>query len=67
MTEEKISKKGSYLTVILRDNDKEDPTKFAINQLAKVVSYLEDRLASIEKIILLVENKRGIRIKNENN
>ena len=51
--------KGAYLTVTLRDSDKEDPIKFAINKLAEIISTLETRISEIEKILL---KKSGLNV-----
>lgn len=58
-------KQGAYMTVILRENDKEDPTKFAINKLAEIMSGLETRISEIEKILLGKTYKRQIRVVKE--
>ena len=57
----------AYLTMFVDKNITEEkaqqnPEKTAIDQLAKVVSYLEDRIAKIEEIMLGKSKKRGIKI-----
>jgi len=47
---------------ITEEKAQQNPEKTAIDQLAKVVSYLEDRIAKIEEIMLGQSKKRGIKI-----
>jgi len=57
----------AFLTIFIDkevDEEKinENPEQTAINQLAKVISYLEDRIATIENIMLDKPKKRGIKL-----
>lgn len=58
----------AYLTVFPKSGEPKNDyeiLQFEFDNLAKVVSYLEDRIAVFEKIILGKEKRRAIRIKKE--
>ena len=56
-----------HLTVFINKNQTQEqlqknPEKALINKLVEINSYLEDRIASLEKMILGKEGKRAIKI-----
>ncbi|MDD3421178.1 MAG: hypothetical protein PHS47_02615, partial [Methanocellales archaeon] len=58
----------AYLTLFPKSSEPKNDyeiLQFEFDNLAKVVSYLEDRIAVFEKIILGKEKRRAIRIKKE--
>ena len=55
------TKEKAWVTIFIpekysKKTIKENPNKVAIDQLARVISHLEDRLIKIEKILLGSEN-----------
>ena len=64
----KYEEDGAYITFFIDKNKTQEdvnknPDRTAIESLAQVISYLEDRLASLEKTLALKKRKRGIKIK----
>lgn len=67
-----INKEKAYITLYVNKNPTEkeiqsNPEKIAIDKLAEVISYLENRISYLEESLAMKPKKRGIIVTYKDN